>query len=444
MLDIKYIRENADTVKTAIQNKNLNPDVVDEVLRLDELRRKTIVEVQDIRQQRNEVNQKLKKSRNEDLINQSKSLKQKLQELEPELKRIESQFTTAMLQVPNVPADDVPIGKDESDNELIRVWGEKPDFDFEPKDHIELGTSLDLLELDRGSKVSGYRGYYLKNEGAIMQFAIMRFALDKLIAKGFTPVIPPIINRKEAFINSGHFPWGEKEAYALMPEDEDNKNNINELGENYKDAQFEFQSDQYLAGTAEVPLVSLHANEVLFEKDLPYKYAGFSPCYRREIGNYGKDTKGVYRIHEFQKIEQVIICKNDWEESHMWHENLAQYAEEILQELELSYRVLLMCTGDMGEPQHKKYDIETWMPGRNAYGETMSDSIMGEFQSRRANIRYRGIDGELHYAHTLNNTALASPRILVAIWENFQTNSGTIKVPAALRPYMGIDEIKHK
>ena len=256
-----------------------------------------------------------------------------------------------------------------------------------------------------------------------MQNALMQFALKKFTEKGFTPVIPPVINKRMAFVNSGHFPWGESEAYKLAEDEIDPKN------------------DYFLAGTAEVPLVSMYAGETLREKDLPIKMVGYSPCFRREIGSYGKDTKGFYRVHEFTKIEQVVICKNDLEVSKKWHEKMLEFSEEILQDLGLHYQVLLMCTGDMGEPQAKKYDLETWMPGRGAYGETGSDSIMTDFQSRRANIKYVDSKGETKFVHMLNNTALPSVRSLIAIWETYQQKDGSIKVPPVLVPYMGKEVI---
>ena len=428
MLDIKFIRENADKVREAAVWKNLNPTVVDEVLKRDYKRRELLSTVEQLRALKNKIDRKLKKERDDALIKESIEYKTQIKKIEPELKKIQKEFDELMLQIPSVPADDVPRDPEGLKNKLVREWGEKPKFDFEPKDHIELGTSLDILDLDRGSKVAGYRGYFLKNEGALMHMGIMRYAMDKLTSKGFTAIIPPIINKADAFVNSGQFPWGEKEAYAI-----DNKEQ--EEGEMAK---------KYLAGTSEVPLVSYHANETLSEKDLPLLYSAFSPCYRREIGSYGKDTKGMYRVHEFTKIEQVVLCKNDMQESIDWHEKLAENTEGMLQELGLPYQVLLMCTGDMGEPHVKKYDIETWMPGRDNFGETMSDSIMGDFQSRRANIKYQASDGTIKFVHTLNNTALPSPRILIALWENHQQKDGSISIPPALRSYVGFDEIKPK
>lgn len=443
MLDVQYIRDNAELVKQATERKGKDPAVVDELLAVDTKRRKLIGEVEALRKERNEVNRSLKRERDDALIARSKELKQQLKDVEPQLDELEQQFTTLLLRVPNVPHESVPVGPDESGNVEVATWGEKPKYDFEPKDHVDLGVALDIVDFDRGSKVAGARGYFLKNQGVIMHMAVMRYALDKLVAKGFTPMLPPIVDRKEAFVNSGHLPWGLPEMYA-MHEDETSGTWNAELSETYQKSMVTDVAgdhDTFLSGTAEVPLVSYHAGEVLKEADLPLLYAGFSPCYRSEVGSYGRDTRGMYRVHEFMKIEQVILCAADWDESVKWHEALRSYAEEMLQELGLHYRVLLMCTGDMGEPQVKKYDIETWMPGRGNYGETMSDSIMTDFQSRRANIRYQAKDGTLKYVHMLNNTALASPRVLIALWEHYQQADGSIKIPDVLVPYCGFESI---
>lgn len=426
MLDIQFIRANPKKVKEACGNKNLNPAVVDNLLRADEKRRDLIQKVEAIRAKRNQINDELKKKQTKTLIGQSKELKATLQDLEPQLKQVQEAFDDLMLQVPNIPLDDVPKGKDESNNVVYRKWGKKPKFDFNPKNHIELGTSLDILDLDRGSKVAGFRGYFLKNKGVVMQMALMRYALDKSIEKGYTPMIPPVVNRRDTFVNSGHFPWGEKEAYKLEEDESDEEN------------------DYFLAGTAEVPLVSYYAGETLREKDLPIKIVGYSPCFRREIGNYGKDTRGFYRVHEFWKIEQVVLCKADIKESLKLHEQMLEFTEELQQELGLHYRIMLMCTGDMGEPQAKKYDIETWMPGRENYGETASDSIMTDFQSRRAEIKYQASDGETKFVHMLNNTVFPSTRVLIALWENYQQKDGSIKIPEALVKYTGFDSITKK
>jgi seryl-tRNA synthetase len=422
MLDIAYIRENPEKVKQGIANKNFSPEIVDKVLSSDTKRRDLIGQIEVIRAERNKLNDQLKTARTPELIQESGKLKEKLQDLEPRLRQTEEEFNSLMLQVPGIPLEEVPVGKDSSGNIEIRTWGKIPEMSFTPKTHIELGESLDLIDIERGSKVAGFRGYYLKNEAVMLQFALMQYTLQKFIAKGYTPVTPPVILRKRAFVNTGHFPWGEKETYKFETA--------------------EGEDETYLAGTAEVPLVSMYQDEVFNEKDLPIRMIGFSPCYRKEAGSYGKDTKGVYRVHEFVKTEQVVICKNDVDESRRIHEEMMNLTEEIAQDLKLPYHVLRMCTGDMGEPQAKKYDLEAWMPGRNGWGELASDSIMLDFQSRRANIRYRDAQNEMQYVHMLNNTASNSPRWLVAIMENYQQADGSIKIPDVLVPLMGKTEIR--
>jgi len=414
MLDIQFIRDNPDQVKKAAKNKNLDPQVVDQLLAADLKRRELIREVENIRAKRNTLNDKLKEGRSDELIKESKSLKTALEKIEPDLKLVEHAYSRLLLEIPNIPLEEVPVGQDESGNVVVREWGKKPEFDYEPKDHIALGEQNGWLDLVRGSKVAGFRGYYLKGEAVLLQQKLMNYALEHFMKKGYTPVIPPVVDQRQAFVNTGHFPWGESEAYKLEGDSTDPEN------------------DYFLAGTAEVPLVSYHAGETLRAKDLPVKMVGFSPCFRREIGNYGKDTRGFYRVHEFWKIEQVVLCENDLEVSRKWHEDMLHFTEELLQAFEIPYRVLLMCTGDMGEPQAKKYDIEAWMPGRNSWGEVASDSIMTDFQSRRAGIRYQAADGTTQYVHMLNNTALASTRTLIALWENHQQKDGTVKLPGIL------------
>ena len=423
MLDIKFIRENKDLVRNGVKNKNLNPDVIDAVLEKDETRRTLILKIEEIRSQRNKLNDELKKGRTDDLINQSVTLKKQLDDLEPQLRQTDSELENLMYQVPGIPLPEVPVGRDESENKVVRLWGEPKKFDFTPRSHVEIAQSLDLIDFDRGSKVAGFRGYFLKNEAVMLQFALMQYTLQKFISHGYTPITPPIILKRRAFQNTGHFPWGEKETYKFETTEDD-------------------ETETFLAGTAEVPLVSYYQDETLNEKDLPIKMIGFSPCYRKEAGSYGRDTKGVYRVHEFVKTEQVVICKNDLDESLRLHEEMMSLTEEIAQELNLPYRVLLMCTGDMGEPQAKKYDLEAWMPGRGNWGELASDSIMLDFQSRRANIRYRDSKNQMQYVHMLNNTASNSPRWLVAILENYQQADGSVKVPAPLVPYLGKEEIR--
>jgi seryl-tRNA synthetase len=383
----------------------------DKLLGLDDKRRELIAASEKLRSDRNKANSG--NMADEKVREAGKELKNQLKKMEDELREIELEFTSLMYTVPNVPDKSVPVGKDEKDNVEFKTWGNVPKFDFPVKDHIDLAKSLDLIDFDRGAKVGGSRSYFLKNEGAQMEFAVLFYTFQKLIKKGYTPLIAPSLVKEFTLFGNGQFPWGREEVYHLQ------------------------KDDQYLAGTAEVPVTAYFSDEVLLEKDLPKKFVAFSPCFRREAGSYGKDTRGVYRLHQFSKIEQVVISTNDMSTSIALHEELLANAEEILQDLELPYRVLLMCTGDMGEPQVKKYDIETWMPGRSAYGETMSNSIMGDFQARRLKIRYKAKDGKTYFCHTLNNTAIASPRILIAILENYQQKDGSILVPSVLQPFIG-------
>jgi seryl-tRNA synthetase len=404
MLDIKFIRDNLELCKTAAVNKNRVVDW-DTLLSLDEKRRELIGTSEKLRAERNTLTR-------EDQV-RGKSIKQELKAIDEELRSVEERFGLLMLTVPNVPDKSVPVGKDSSGNVEIKKWGKPPEFDFPAKDHIELAKSLDLLDLERGAKVGGSRAYFLKNELALLEMAVISYVFQKLAKKGYMPMIAPSLVKEFTLIGVGQFPWGKEEVYHLE------------------------KDDQYLAGTAEQTVTAYYSDEVLEEKDLPKKIVAFSPCFRREAGSYGKDTKGVYRVHQFNKVEQVIISTNDMGTSFTLHEELLANAEEILQDLGLPYRVLLMCTGDMGEPQVKKYDIETWMPGRKEYGETMSNSVMGDFQARRLKIRYKTKDGKMLFAHTLNNTAIASPRILIAILENYQQKDGSIRIPNVLQSYIG-------
>ncbi|MBI5613343.1 serine--tRNA ligase [Candidatus Gottesmanbacteria bacterium] len=410
MLDIKYIRENLELCKSSAINKNRVVDW-DALLSLDEKRRELISKSEAVRNARNKANTSARGD--EKAWEEGKKLKDTLKLLEDELRDVEQKFQQAMYTVPNVPDASVPIGKDEKGNVEIKKWGTVPEFLFPVLDHVKLATALDIIDFERGAKVGGSRAYFLKNEGAMLEFAILFYAYQKLAKKGYTPLVAPSLVKEFTLFGNGQLPWGREEVYHLE------------------------KDDVYLAGTAEVPVTAYFADEILNEKDLPKKFVAYSSCYRREAGSYGKDTKGVYRVHQFNKVEQVIISKNDLSTSFTLHEELLKNSEEILQDLELPYRVLLMCTGDMGEPQVKKYDVETWMPGRGAYGETMSNSFMGEFQARRLKIRYKTKTGESLYCHTLNNTAIASPRILVAILENYQNKDGSVRVPKVLQPYLG-------
>ena len=413
MLSIDFIRKNKDLVKTSAKNKNREVDL-DKILTLDDERREGIQKIQKLREERNE----LAKKRDDSVKTRGKEIKDELKELESTLNKTEEELNRLISFVPNVPLDEVPVGKDDTFNEEVKKWGEPKKFSFTPKSHIDLVQTLDLVDFERGNKVSGFRGYFLKNQLAILQMGLMMYALQKLSSKGYSPLIAPSIVKGLTHFGTGQFPWGEPEVYKLNDE------------------------DAYLAGTAEQPVTSYYAHETLQESDLPKKFVAFSPSYRREVGSYGKDTKGLYRVHEFWKIEQVVIGKNNLEEARALHDELQKNSEEMLEELGLPYRVLLMCTGDMGEPQILKHDIETWMPSREAYGETMSNSIMGDFQARRLNIKYKTKEGKTEYCYTLNNTALASPRILIAILENGQLEDGSIEVPHVLRPFVGFAAIE--
>ncbi len=410
MLDLKYILENKEKVKRVTKNKNLDPGLVDKLVELAEAKKSLQRQIEDLRAKKNKLSRSDQK--------EAKGLKKQLKELETKYKPILNELNIIWSHIPNVIADDVPIGKDESGNQVVAEWGEKPKFDFQPRTHDQLGQMLDIIDLQRGAKVSGFRGYFLKNEGALLHLGVLFYALQKLIKKGFIPIIAPAVVKEFVLFGSGQFPWGKGETYQL----------------NDKDA--------FLAGTAEQPMMAYFSQETLRQEDLPVKFAAFSPCYRREAGSYGKDTRGVYRVHEFMKIEQLVIDVADEKKAEQWLEELRRNSEELLQELGIPYRVLLMCSGDMGEPHYKKYDIEAWMPGRGKYGETMSDSIMTDFQTRRLKIYYRGKDGRKRLAYSFNNTAIASPRILVAILENYQQADGSVRVPEVLQPFVGTKVIR--
>jgi len=430
MLDINYILENKDKIIKAIGDKCLSvslfdgdllksytaDDFVELLCHTDQKRKELKTKVDLLRQKRNIISEKIGKANEilkSELISKAKEIKKELSHYGPELEGIEKDFIDLMLRVPSVPSEDTPIGTCDEDNVEIRRWGEIPLFDFEPKDHVELGELLDILDISRGVKISGSRSYFLKNQGALLELAVCRFTIDQLVKKGFTPFLVPLMVKDEAMIGTGFFPGGEEQSYRI------DKDKLN------------------LIGTSEVSLTSYHSGEILEEKDLPKMYTGFSACFRREAGTYGKDTRGIYRIHQFHKVEQVIICKNDPDISRDMHKFILQNSEEVLQLLKLPYRVVNVCTGEMGQGQVYKNDIETWMPSRNSYGETHSCSTLHDFQARRLKIRYRDANGNIQYVHTLNNTVVASPRILIPILEIYQQSDGSVLIPEVLQPYMG-------
>lgn len=404
MLDIKFIRENSERVKEAARKKQMDPTVVDRVLLADARRCDLLARIEGLRSRRHQLTEA---DRAEGL-----KIKEEIKRLEPPLSEAEAEFREAMLQVPNLPADDVPEGQGEAENVVVRQVGTRPQFDFEPKDHAALAQKLDLLDLERGVKIGGFRSFFTKNELVLLEYGLLDLGLRHIMAKGFTPLTVPWLVKPEFFYGTGYFPWGHEDHYAV-------------------------QDDLNLIGTAEVSLTSYFAGEILAENDLPVKLAGISPCFRREVGSYGKDLGGIFRIHQFNKVEQVVLCRADPAESVFWHEQMLSFVEELLQKLELPYQVLLMCTGDMGAGQKKKYDVETWFPGQGHYRETHSDSYFWDFQSRRLNIRYRTKGGELKFVHSLNNTVVATPRILGAILENYQNEDGSVRVPQVLQPYVG-------
>ena len=427
MLDIKFIRQNPDAVKDACKKKNIKCDI-DKLLDVDEKRIKVLQELEAIAAEKNKASKAIPQAKDQTerqtIIAAMKALDGNVANLEKKSRELEAEFREMMLLVPNIPAREAPVGKSDADNVEVEKWGDVTEFDFGIKDHIQLGRELDLIDIEQGAAVGGFRGYYLKNEAVGLHFAILMYALGKMQSKGFTLMVPPTILREFALIGSGHFPAGREEVYQIA-----NPGKI-ESGEAVKEP-------LYLGGTAEPALLAYFADKIIEEKKLPLKVCGISQCYRSEAGSYGKDTKGLYRLHEFMKVEQAVICKDDINESNEWLETMRQISQEILKDLKLPHRVLAICTGDMGAGKYKMYDIETWMPARNAYGETHSDSNLTDWQMRRLNTRYRDKEGKIKFPFALNNTVIASPRILIAILENYQQADGSVAIPKVLQPYMG-------
>lgn len=415
MLDIKFIRENADLVKEAAIKKNIPFDVKD-LLSMDDARRALLLEVEAMRNKQNEIANAVPQAKNseerETLIAESKEIKDVLQKKEGELQEIMKKWQGLMVQVPNIPDVSVPNGKDDADNIEVRKWGTFPKFDFTPKDHIELMEKLDIVDFERGIKMAGFRGYVLKNDGMLLNFALWQFVLAKFVSKGFTPILVPSLVKRETMVGTGYLPQGEDDLYKT-------------------------QDGDFLAGTGEVGTMAYYMDEVLRKEDFPKKFIAFSPCFRREAGSHSRDTKGLMRVHEFFKMEQVVLCEAVHEESVKYHEELASLAEEVMQDLKIPYHVVVNCGGDLGLGQVKKYDIEAWVPSQNTYRETHSISYFHDFQTRRLNIRYKDADGKLQFAHSLNGTALPTPRPLIALVENYQNEDGSITIPEVLRPYMG-------
>ncbi len=415
MLDIKFIRENPDLIKEAVRKKHLDFNV-DELLALEASRTSLLSEVEKMRAEQNVFTNRIAEASDQEarqgMINEMKIFKETLGTKEDELKVVMESWRNMMLMVPNVPDISVPEGAGDEDNVEVRKVGEIPQFDFTPRSHVDLMLMHDMADFDRGTKVAGFRGYFLKNDGAMLEYAIWSYTLQLMVKKGFTPMRVPSMVRREAFMGTGYLPQSEDDLYKT-------------------------QDGEYLAGTGEVGMMGYHMDETLASTELPKKYLAYSPCFRREIGTHGKDTKGLIRVHEFFKFEQVILCEANHETSVAFHEELTKNAEELILGLGLPYRVVVNCGGDLGLGQVKKYDIEAWVPSEGKYRETHSSSYFHDFQSRRLNLRYKDGDGKTRFVHSLNNTAIATPRVLVAVIENYQNADGSIRVPEVLQPFMG-------
>ena len=409
MIDLKKLRENPDCFKKATADKQRDPKLVNESLKLDEEKRNVLQQVEVLRAERNKLGK--------EGIERGKQIKGELDKLEDELKKLDADLQTVLWKLPNPALDNIPVGKDEGGNIELRKWGEIPKFDFQPKAHWQLSESLDLIDTERASKVSGTRFGYLKNEAVLLEVSLLNFGLKTLIAKGFVPIFPPVLIKKEVMEALGYNNYGFEETYVL-PED-----------------------DLCLVATAEHAIVPYLKDEVILEKDLPKRFVGFSGAFRREAGSYGKDTKGILRVHQFNKLEMVFFCKP--EDSAEEHELILGIEEELMQALKLPYHVMQMCTGDLGDPAAAKYDIEAWFPSENKYRETHSCSNCTDYQSRRLNIRFKRGSGETEFVHILNGTVF-SERPILAILENYQQKDGSVEIPEVLRQFVGKDTISPK
>ena len=434
MLDIKLIRQEPDRIKQAATDKRITCDV-DRLLEVDRQRIEIQQRLEALSTRSREGGEQLALYRNpksdwhqravesgmtkEQIAGQARQVQEELNAVKAERKELEEQekavlaeFDALMLLMPQPSADDVPVGEDDTQNVELRRMGEPRSFDFEPKDHVELAVGLGLLDIERGVRLAGTRNYILRGDGVLLHQAVLRLAQEMMIERGFCPMLVPVLVREEVMYGTGYFPVGRDQAYLCE------RDNLS------------------LVGTAEVPLTACHGEEILEEEELPLKMVAQSTCFRREAGAAGKDTYGLYRIHLFDKVEQVIVCRNDEEVSQEHHQEILRNAEDVVQALELPYRVVNVCTGDLGQGQVQKYDIETWMPSRNSYGETHSASRFYEFQARRMNLRYKTAQKKNVFCHTLNNTVIASPRILIPILELNQNPDGSVNIPAPLQPYM--------
>ena len=420
MLDIKLIRENPNKVKQSCKNKQVKVDI-DRLLKIDKERREIQTELEKIFAQKNKASKEISKAKDkkekQKIISEMQKIDKKGDKLKESLKKINKEFETSMYQVPNMPLDDVPIGKDENDNVVMRKVGKKTKFDFKVKDYLEIAEKLDLIDVKRAAKVSGTRFGYLKNQAVLLEFALENLALDVLTKQGFSPIDPPIMMKSEKIRGMGYLEQSDIEEAYYLPKD-----------------------DLFLAGTAEQPIGAMHSDEIFRQKDLPKRYLGFSYCFRREAGSYGKDTKGIFRVHQFYKVEMFSFCHPD--ESIKEHQFILSLEEKLMKLLKIPYQVVYICTGDLGNPVVAKYDIEAWIPSEARYRETHSCSNCTDFQTRRLNIKYRDKNNKLNFVHTLNGTAIATGRIIIAIIENYQQKDGSIKIPEVLQKYVGLKVIK--
>jgi seryl-tRNA synthetase len=414
MLDIKFIRENLDIVKMAATKKKIKIDL-DRLVCVDDSRRELMMAIEEKKAEQNTASKEIAQATDnvirQQLITEMTQLKSEIQPLEEKLKPVLEEWQALMLQVPNIPDMSVPDGDSDEDNVEIKTWGEKPSFTFTPKDHVEIMNTLGMVDFERGAKVHGFRGYYLKGDGARLSWAIWNYANAFFQDKGFDPMLVPSIVRKSNLYGTGHLPNEAEDVYRTQDED-------------------------YLIGTSEVSTMGYYADDVLEQSQFPIKHLSFSPCYRREAGSHGKDTKGLIRVHEFFKLEQVVLCEASHERSVQLHEEINKNTEEFIESLGIPYHTVLNCGGDLGQGQVKKYDIELWVPLEEKYREISSASYFHDFQCRRFNIRYKNEEGKMRYAHSLNCTAIPTPRILVSLIENFQQEDGSVIVPEVLRPFL--------
>lgn len=420
MLDIKFIRKNPQMVKEGAGKKGVVIDI-DKLLEVDKKRRELIQAFEDMNAQKSagtvHIQQAKSKEEKDAVILKMRELDSNSDKLNENLKNTEKEFNELMLQIPNLPQDDVPVGRDEKDNVVLEEIGEKPKFDFKPKDYLEIAEKLDLIDIDRAAKITGTRFGFIKKEAVLLEFALINFAFDNLIKEGFSPVIPPVMLKQEMARGMGYLEQTDNEEAYYLPKD-----------------------DLYLTATSEQSLGTMHAGEIFDDKDLPKRYAGFSTCFRRESGSYGKDTKGIFRVHQFDKIEMFSFSRP--EDSRKEHEFLLETEKRLMKDLKIPYHVLKICTGDLGRPAAAKYDIEAWLPSEGRYRETHSTSNCTDFQARRLNIRYKDKSGKLNFVHTLNGTVFAVGRTLIAIIENYQQKDGSIIVPEALQKYLHFKIIK--